>query len=331
MQMSKYNKIPKVELHLHLDCSLSFDVVNRINPLIEIDEYRSSFQAKPNSSSLNDYINCADRAIELMQTRENLELVVEDLFKQLKKENVIYAEIRFAPLLHCSQNLDENKVVEIICNKAKIESEKNNINYGLILCTLRHYSKKQSLKTVRLVNQYKNNGVVGFDIAADEAGYPLDNHIEAFNYAKSNGLNITAHAGEAKGPESIWESIKKLHTKRIGHGVRCVEDLELVSYLSENDYHLEISLTSNIKTRTYKTFEEHPLNKIYNSSISISLNTDGRTISNTDLSLEYKIAEEKFGWTIDKIKKCNLEAIKHSFTSSSNKSKLIEKIINFNY
>tara|TARA_X000000950_G_scaffold96004_1_gene121228 strand:- start:12498 stop:13493 length:996 start_codon:yes stop_codon:yes gene_type:complete len=331
MQMSKYNKIPKVELHLHLDCSLSFDVVNRINPLIEIDEYRSSFQAKPNSSSLNDYINCADRAIELMQTRENLELVVEDLFKQLKKENVIYAEIRFAPLLHCSQNLDENKVVEIICNKAKIESEKNDINYGLILCTLRHYSKKQSLKTVRLVNQYKNNGVVGFDIAADEAGYPLDNHIEAFNYAKSNGLNITAHAGEAKGPESIWESIKKLHTKRIGHGVRCVEDLELVSYLSENDYHLEISLTSNIKTRTYKTFEEHPLNKIYNSSISVSLNTDGRTISNTDLSLEYKIAEEKFGWTIDKIKKCNLEAIKHSFTSSSNKSKLIEKIINFNY
>ena len=331
MQMSKYNKIPKVELHLHLDCSLSFDVVNRINPLIEIDEYKSSFQAKSNSSSLNDYINCADRAIELMQTRENLELVVEDLFKQLKKENVIYAEIRFAPLLHCSQNLDENKVVEIICNKAKIESEKNDINYGLILCTLRHYSKKQSLKTVRLVNQYKNNGVVGFDIAADEAGYPLDNHIEAFNYAKSNGLNITAHAGEAKGPESIWESIKKLHTKRIGHGVRCVEDLELVSYLSENDYHLEISLTSNIKTRTYKTFEEHPLNKIYNSSISISLNTDGRTISNTDLSLEYKIAEEKFGWTIDKIKKCNLEAIKHSFTSSSNKSKLIEKIINFNY
>ena len=331
MQMSKYNKIPKVELHLHLDCSLSFDVVNRINPLIEIDEYKSSFQAKPNSSSLNDYINCADRAIELMQTRENLELVVEDLFKQLKKENVIYAEIRFAPLLHCSQKLDENKVVEIICNKAKIESEKNDINYGLILCTLRHYSKKQSLKTVRLVNQYKNNGVVGFDIAADEAGYPLDNHIEAFNYAKSNGLNITAHAGEAKGPESIWESIKKLHTKRIGHGVRCVEDPELVNYLSENDYHLEICLTSNIKTKTFKTFEDHPLNKIYNSSISLSLNTDGRTISNTDLSLEYKTAEEKFGWTIDKIKKCNLEAVKHSFTSSSNKSKLIEKIINFNY
>ena len=326
MQMSKYNKIPKVELHLHLDCSLSFDVVNRINPLIEIDEYRSSFQAKPNSSSLNDYINCADRAIELMQTRENLELVVEDLFKQLKKENVIYAEIRFAPLLHCSQNLDENKVVEIICNKAKIESEKNDINYGLILCTLRHYSKKQSLKTVRLVNQYKNNGVVGFDIAADEAGYPLDNHIEAFNYAKSNGLNITAHAGEAKGPESIWESIKKLHTKRIGHGVRCVEDPELVNYLSENDYHLEICLTSNIKTKTFKTFKDHPLNKIYNSSISLSLNTDGRTISNTDLSLEYKIAEEKFGWNIDKIKKSNLEAIKHSFTSSSIKSKLIKKI-----
>ena len=326
MQMSKYNKIPKVELHLHLDCSLSFDVVNRINPLIEIDEYKSSFQAKPNSSSLNDYINCADRAIELMQTRENLELVVEDLFKQLKKENVIYAEIRFAPLLHCEQGLDEIMVVEIVCNRAKIESKKNNIAYGLILCTLRHYSKKQSLETVRLVKQYKYKGVVGFDIAADEAGHPLDNHIEAFNYANSHGLNITAHAGEAKGAESIWESIKKLQTKRIGHGVRCVEDPELVNYLSENDYHLEICLTSNIKTNTFKTIDDHPLNKIYNSSISLSLNTDGRTISNTDLSLEYKIAQEKFGWNIDKIKKSNLEAIKHSFTSPSIKSILIKKI-----
>ena len=331
MQMSKYNKIPKVELHLHLDCSLSFEVVNRINPLIDIDEYKSSFQAQPNSNSLNDYISCADRAIELMQTRENIELVVEDLFRQLKKENVIYVEIRFAPLLHCTKDLDENLVVEIICNKAEIESKKNDISYGLILCTLRHYTMKESIKTVKLVNQYKDKGVVGFDIAADEAGYPLDNHIEAFNYAKSKGLNITAHAGEAKGPESIWESIKKLHTKRIGHGVRCIEDPELVSYLNENDYHLEISLTSNIKTRTYKTYKEHPLNQIYNSSISLSLNTDGRAISNTDLSSEYKIAEEIFGWTINEIKTCNLEAIKHSFTSSSTKSKLKEKVINFNY
>ncbi len=331
MQMSKYNKIPKVELHLHLDCSLSFEVVNRINPLIDIDEYKSSFQAKPNSNSLNDYISCADRAIELMQTRENIELVVEDLFRQLKKENVIYVEIRFAPLLHCTKDLDENMVVEIICNKAEIESKKNDISYGLILCTLRHYTMKESIKTVKLVNQYKDKGVVGFDIAADEAGYPLDNHIKAFNYAKSKGLNITAHAGEAKGPESIWESIKKLHTKRIGHGVRCIEDPELVSYLNENDYHLEISLTSNIKTRTYKTYKEHPLNQIYNSSISLSLNTDGRAISNTDLSSEYKIAEEIFGWTINEIKTCNLEAIKHSFTSSSTKSKLKEKVINFNY
>ena len=326
MNINKYKNIPKVELHVHLDCSLSFSVVNRIDPKIDIEEYKSSFQAGSTCSSLNHYISCADRAIELMQSKENLELVVEDLFQQLKKDNVIYVEIRFAPLLHCSKGLNERDVVEIICKSAYSESKKNDIECGLILCTLRHYSKEQSLKTVTLVKEFYKKGVVGFDIAADEAGYPIDNHIEAFNYAKSNNLNITAHAGEAKGPESIWESIDKLHAKRIGHGVRCIEDPKLMNYLIQNDYHLEICLSSNIKTKTFDSFDDHPVNKIYNSSISMSLNTDGRAISVTDLAKEYSIADKKFNWDFEKIKKCNLQAIKHAFTSNTIKKKIIERL-----
>ena len=326
MNINKYKNIPKVELHVHLDCSLSFSVVNRIDPKIDIEEYKSSFQAGSTCSSLNHYISCADRAIELMQSKENLELVVEDLFQQLKKDNVIYVEIRFAPLLHCSKGLNERDVVEIICKSAYSESKKNDIECGLILCTLRHYSKEQSLKTVTLVKEFYKKGVVGFDIAADEAGYPIDNHIEAFNYAKSNNLNITAHAGEAKGPESIWESIDKLHAKRIGHGVRCIEDPKLMNYLSENDYHLEICLSSNIKTKTFDSFDDHPVNKIYNSSISMSLNTDGRAISVTELAKEYSIADKKFNWDFEKIKNCNLQAIKHAFTSNTIKKKIIERL-----
>ena len=326
MNINKYKNIPKVELHVHLDCSLSFSVVNRIDPKIDIEEYKSSFQAGSTCSSLNHYISCADRAIELMQSKENLELVVEDLFQQLKKDNVIYVEIRFAPLLHCSKGLNERDVVEIICKSAYSESKKNDIECGLILCTLRHYSKEQSLKTVTLVKEFYKKGVVGFDIAADEAGYPIDNHIEAFNYAKSNNLNITAHAGEAKGPESIWESIDKLHAKRIGHGVRCIEDPKLMNYLIQNDYHLEICLSSNIKTKTFDSFDDHPVNKIYNSSISMSLNTDGRAISVTDLAKEYSIAYKKFNWDFEKIKNCNLQAIKHAFTSNTIKKKIIERL-----
>ena len=322
MQVSKFKDIPKIELHLHLDCSLSYDVVKKIDPTIDINQYESLFQAGESCSSLKDYIKCADRAIELMQTKENLEFIVEDLFKQLHEDNVIYVEIRFAPLLHCEGVLNAKKVVEIICKSASIQSKKYNIDYGIILCTLRHYTEEDSLKTVKLVNEFSKKGVVGFDIAADEAGYPIDNHIKAFTYAKNNNLNITAHAGEAKGSESIWETINELHAKRIGHGVRCLEDKKLVQFLSENNYHLEICLTSNIKTNTFNSFIDHPINKIYDSSISLSLNTDGRAISNTTLSKEYAIAHNELNWNIEKIIQSNLNAIEHSFTSNEIKEKL---------
>ena len=329
MQVSKFKNLPKIELHLHLDCSLSYDVVKKIDPMVDLNQYRSSFQAGQGCSSLKDYIKCADNAIELMQTKENLEFIVEDLFKQLYEDNVIYVEIRFAPLLHCEGELNAEKVVEIICNSASIQAKKYNIDYGLILCTLRHYSEEESLKTVKLVDQFSKNGVVGFDIAADEAGYPIDNHIKAFAYAKNNNLNITAHAGEAKGPESIWETINKLYAKRIGHGVRCLEDKKLVKFLSDNNYHLEICLTSNIMTNTFNSFVDHPINEIYDSSISLSINTDGRTISNTSLSKEYAIAHNELNWSVEKIIQSNLYAVEHSFTSNEIKEKLRKQLKSF--
>ena len=329
MQISKFKNLPKIELHLHLDCSLSYDVVKKIDPTIDLNQYKSSFQAGQGCSSLKDYIKCADNAIKLMQTKENLEFIVEDLFKQLHEDNVIYVEIRFAPLLHCEDELNAEKVVETICKSASIQAKKYNIDYGLILCTLRHYSEEESLKTVKLVDQFSKNGVVGFDIAADEAGYPIDNHIKAFAYAKNNNLNITAHAGEAKGSESIWETINKLYAKRIGHGVRCLEDKKLVKFLSDNNYHLEICLTSNIMTNTFNSFVDHPINEIYDSSISLSINTDGRTISNTNLSKEYAIAHNELNWSVEKIIQSNLNAVEHSFTSNEIKEKLRKQLKSF--
>ena len=135
MQVNSFKKLPKIELHLHLDCSLSFDVVKQIDSNITLKDYKKLFQASPNCKSLKDYISCADRAIELMQTKENLELIVDDLFKQLKNDNVIYAEIRFAPLLHCDKNLTESEVVKIVSDSSLLCSKKYKIDYGLILCT----------------------------------------------------------------------------------------------------------------------------------------------------------------------------------------------------
>jgi len=322
----KFKNLPKIELHIHLDCSLSYETVKRLRPDTTIDDFNNNFKASKSCSSLKQYIKCADNAISLMQSKESLELVMEDFFNQLIEDNVIYCEIRFAPLLHTEEGLNSREVLNIICNSMNILSKESGVVTGLILCTLRHYSKEQSMETVKLAEEFKGKGVLGFDIAADEAGYPLDNHIDAFKYAIQNDINCTAHAGEAKGPESIWETIDKLKVKRIGHGVKCIKDPKLVKVLSENNYHLEVCVSSNIKTKTFNKIEDHPISQINKSSISMSINTDGRTISDTDLTNEYELISKKFGWSIEEFKKCNLEAIKHAFISDEIKTLLTHKI-----
>lgn len=317
-----YNKQPKVELHLHLDCSLSYEIVKQLKPSVTLKEYQKSFIAPAKCTDLADYINRAIKSIELMQTKEHLRLVTLDLFEQLKADNVIYAEIRFAPLQHTLEALSPEQVVEAV-NKATDEGiKKYGIDAGIILCTLRHYTEEQSLKTVNLVNYYQGTHVVGFDIAADEAGFPIDNHIKAFQFAKNNHINCTAHAGEAKGPESVWETLENFHPSRIGHGVRSAEDDKLLTFLKANNIHLEVCPTSNIQVNVFDKIENHPADKIYNSGVSMSINTDCRTISNVTLAKEYYLLQQIFNWNRLHFKKCNLEAIEHSFTTEDVKKKI---------
>ena len=321
-----YNKNCKVELHVHLDCSLSYEVVKKINPKITKTIYINEFVGS-SCSCLNDYIKCADRAVEIMQSEEELELVTIDLFNQLKKDNVVYAEIRFAPLLHVKKGLSPNQVVKIISEITNKESNRTGIEAGLILCTLRHFSKEMSDQTVSLVNDFKGTNVIGFDIAADEAGYPLNNHIEAFEFAKNNNIPCTAHAGEALGAESVMETLDKLKPQRIGHGVRSIENSILLDRIKENKVHLELCLTSNIVTKVYNNYNEHPIDKLYNNGISISINSDGRAISNTDLSKEYSLLSKYFSWDKEHFLNCNLNAINASFASQKVKNKIISILI----
>jgi len=321
-----YNTEPKVELHLHLDCSLSYEVVKQLKPSITLEEYQQSFIAPPKCTDLADYIKRAIKGFELMQTKEQLRLVTIDLFKQLKADNVVYAEIRFAPLQHTMQGLTPTEVVETV-NAATEEGIKTyGVDAGLILCTLRHYTEAQSMETVELVKQFKGTHVVGFDIAADEAGFPIDNHIKAFQFANANGISCTAHAGEAKGAESVWETLQNFHPSRIGHGVRSAEDTSLLSFLKTNNIHLEVCPTSNVQTNVFHKIENHTADKIYNAGVSMSINTDARTISNVTLADEYKLMERVFHWDKAHFKKCNLEAIDHSFANNDTKQIVRAKI-----
>ncbi|MEM6805260.1 MAG: adenosine deaminase, partial [Bacteroidota bacterium] len=307
---------------LHLDCSLSYEIVKKIRPEMSYEEYKASFIAPPKCTDLADYISRAISGVELMQTEEQLRLITLDLFDQLQADKVIYAEIRFAPLLHTQQGLSAEKVVQIVDDAVKEGIEKTGVKAGIILCTLRHFSEEEGMKTVELVDKFKGTKVVGFDLAADEAGFPIDNHLKAFKFAHEKGIKCTTHAGEAKGAESVWESLENFHPKRIGHGVRSVEDENLLRYLKENNIHLEVCPTSNIQTDVFPEIQNHSCNQIYETGISMSINTDARTISDVSLADEYHSLEKSFGWEKAHFLHCNLEAITHAFVSEAEKEEL---------
>jgi adenosine deaminase len=316
-------RLPKVELHLHLDCSLSFDVVSKLRPEITREGYNRDFIAPPKCDNLADFLKRASSGIELMQTEYELESVVEDLFDQLKKENVILAEIRFAPLLHYEKGLTAESVVEIVTNRIKQCSEKFGIRAGIILCTLRHFNEFQSIQTVKLVEKYLwNLPIIGFDLAADEAGFPIDAHRKAFQYAIDRGIPRTAHAGEANGAQSIRETLNNFNPSRIGHGVRCIEDEELVDEIVNNDIHLEICPTCNIQTDVFNSIEDHPVDYLHKRGVSVGINTDARTLVNISLTEEYQKLINTFNWGLEELKQCNLNSIVHSFLNNIDKKKL---------
>jgi len=261
-----------------------------------------------------------------MQTKEQLQWVVHDLFTQMAADHILYAEIRFAPLQHVQKGLTPYEVVAATEEAVAAAIKETGIEARLILCTLRHYTAAQSIETVKLVELFANSYVAGFDIAADEAGFPINNHIAAFAYAKEKDIPCTAHAGEASGPASVWETLEYFGPTRIGHGVRSVEDAKLVAHLCKNNIHLEVCPTCNVLIDMYDTYADHPIDTLYRAGVSLSVNTDTRTITNITLNKEYQRLQETFGWTINDFYKCNMNALEAAFIPAALKQTLIEKL-----
>ena len=321
-----FRALPKVELHLHLDCSLSFDVVHQLDPNVSRDEYLNDFVAGGKCHNLNDYLQKAIKGIELMQSETQLIAVTEDLFDQLKRDGVLYAEIRFAPLQHLCNGLSAEQVVDIVDRSIVESSRRTGIEARMILCTLRHFSEEESMQTVRLIDRFAHSTAVGLDIAADEAGFPLDHHISAFEYARKRGYGVTAHAGEACGPESVWETLEHLKPSRIGHGVRSAEDENLMKFLRDFNIHLEICPTSNIQTNVYQKLSDHRIDTIFRAGVSCGVNTDGRTISDISLSEEYANLHENFNWGSPEFLKCNLNALAAAFAPDQLKERISKRL-----
>ena len=318
--------MPKVELHLHLDCSLSYQAVSRLVPSISRREFDAEFIAPPQCTSLADFLTRAPRGFQLMQSEDALRLVTEDLFEQLSQDRVIYAEIRFAPLLHTAAGLTPEAVVAAVDRATAQCIQATGIEARLILCTLRHFNRAQSLLTAQLVERFKGSRVVALDIAGDEAGFSIDAHIPAFRYALDHGLGRTAHAGEARGAGSVWETLRAFAPSRIGHGVRSIEDASLVEHLRRERIHLEVCPSSNVQTRAFLTYGAHPVDRLLRAGVSLGINTDARTIANVTLDQEYDRLRQHFGWGAEDLLACNREALRAAFLDEPLRARLLAQL-----
>jgi adenosine deaminase len=318
--------LPKVELHLHLDCSLSYAAVARLDDSVSLEEYQREFIAPPRCANLSDFLTRAPRGFKLMQDEAALALVVEDLFEQLAADGVLYAEIRFAPLLHLERGLTPEQVVAAVDRATESCIRSSGIQARLILCTLRHFDREQGLVTANLVQQFRGSRVAALDIAGDEAGYPIDAQVPAFRFAIDHGLDRTAHAGEARGPDSVWETLREFQPSRIGHGVRSIEDPKLIDHLKRERIHLEVCPTSNLQTGISREFAEHAVDDLYRAGVPLSINTDTRTITNITLTEEYRSLRQHFGWTAVDLLACNQAAIDAAFVDDSVKKKLRDQL-----
>lgn len=316
---------PKAELHVHLDTSLSYPLVSVLSPGITPEAYKKYYTAPRRCRNLKEFLSYVSPCLGLLQTETPLRLALRDLIAQQQSEGVIYSEIRLCPLLHTRGNLSAEDVGHILCSELD-EQRDSAIHVSLIFSSLRHFSSEDSHRVARLAEKFMSKGVVGYDLAGDEASHSLENHISAFSYAKEAGLKTTLHAGEALGPESIWSALKTVQPNRIGHGVRAIEDPVLIRTLRESGVHLEVCVTSNLQTGIYSQAEDHPLNDLFRSGISLSLNTDGRGLTQTSLTEEFATVQRAFNWTTDMFYEVQRQALHAAFCDDLQRASLLKKL-----
>jgi len=320
--------LPKIELHLHLDCSLSYKAVSRLAPSVTRAQYDRDYVAPARCSNLADFLAKAPMGFRLMQTEEALRLVTEDLFEQLAEDGVVYAEIRFAPLLHLLEGLTPEQAVTAVDRAVEDQVRATGIEASLILCTLRHFSAAESLQTARLVEAFRGSRVVALDIAGDEAGFPLDAHLEAYRFARGRKLARTAHAGEACGPESVWQTLQLLAPHRIGHGTRSIEDPQLVEYLRSHKIHLELCPSSNVQIiPSIESWPQHPIDRLYRAGVPLNINTDTRMLTPITLTGEYEGMHRVFGWGKEDFLRSNLMGLEAAFAGDEVKAKVRQRLL----
>jgi adenosine deaminase len=327
-------KLPKTDLHVHLDGSV------RINTLIELakeqniqlpttdpDEMRKLIVCGEHTSSLEEYLRGFPIVNLVLQTKDSLRRAAYELAEDAARENVRYMEVRYSPILHTNRGLKLTEISQAVIDGLRRAEREFKIKTGVIICGIRDMGPTSSLKLAELAIAFKNKGVIGFDLAGGEYNNPAKAHKEAFDLALKNNLNITIHAGEAYGPESIHQALHYCGTHRIGHGTRLVEDGDLLNYVNDHRIPLEICLKSNFHTKAVPDIRNHPIDFYIDYGLRVTINTDNRTISDTTVTDEYMLAINELKLDYPTIKYVILNGFKSAFLPYKERVRLINETL----
>ncbi|GAA1838617.1 adenosine deaminase [Luedemannella flava] len=339
---------PKALLHDHLDGGLRpatvlelADQVGHRLPAGDEESLAAWFASAADSGSLELYLQTFDHTVSVMQTGSALHRVARECALDLAADGVVYAEVRFAPEQHLDAGLRLDEVVEaVVAGFAEGAAEAGRagrpIRVGTLLTAMRHAAR--SMEIAELAVRHRDRGVVGFDIAGAEAGFPPTRHLDAFEFLQRENFHFTIHAGEAFGLPSIWQALQWCGADRLGHGVRIVDDLDLSSpdapklgrlsaYVRDKRIPLELCPSSNVQTGAAASIAAHPIGVLRDLRFRVTVNTDNRLMSGTCMSREMALLSEAFGWGWADLQWFTINAMKSSFIPFDERLVLINEVI----
>ncbi|MGH4137328.1 adenosine deaminase [Clostridium sp.] len=322
----KLEDLPKIELHCHLDGSVRPGTIIDIAkdegisiPYYDIENIKREVTAPAECKSLDEYLKRFEIPILIMQSKESLRRITFELLEDCAKENVKYIEVRFAPLLHVKKGLSIYEVIESVIAGIRDAEEKYDIKGNVILSCMRFMSADKAIEVVEAGVKYLFKGVVAIDLCGSEGEGFCEKFIEPITLARGYGYKVTIHAGETGIGKNVLDAVELLGAERIGHGVFIKDCPEAYSIVKNKEITLELCPTSNIQTKAIDTFKKHPIYSFYNDGIKVTLNTDNRTVSNTNMTKECEILLREFNITFEEYKQIYLNSVDAAFVDLKTK------------
>ena len=322
----KFENLPKIELHCHLDGSARpatiIDIAKEEGisiPYYDIESIRKEVTAPAECKSLDEYLTRFEIPNLVMQSKESLRRITFELLEDSAKENVKYIEVRFAPLLHVKKGLTLEEVIESVISGIRDAEEKYDIKGNVILSCMRFMSVERAFEVVEAGKRYLGRGVVAIDLCASEGEGFCRKFIEPIALARKYGYRVTIHAGETGIGKNVLEAVELLGAERIGHGVYIKDCVEAYNIVKDKKITLEMCPTSNIQTKAIHTFKNHPIYSFYNDGIKVTVNTDNRTVSDTNMTKECDILLREFHITFEEYKQIYLNSVDAAFVDLETK------------